>query len=207
MRRPAGGISTWFYNKINAGQWYNRDRCNRQVFSMEGGASIMQDDCARLRRGRLRIIAALLISAAAGLAHAEDIAWVAKRVTDPFTNSSRCVAESTHQSMNDGYQDGNVYLQVDRERLVFVTQSNVDLGSTEQGLQVDGDPAIAFEQVMHEQQAVVEQHIEEVIASFQEGRKVKVRLKYWPTWPSKGSKEVEFSLIGFQKAFAQLPGC
>jgi len=167
----------------------------------------MQGSRARLHRGWLGIAAALVMSVAAEQAHAEDNAWFTKRVTDPFTNSSRCVAESTHQSMNDGYQDGNVYLQVDHERLVFVTQSNVDLGSTEQGLQVDDDPAIAFEQVMHEQQAVVEQHIEQVIASFQEGRKVKVRLKYWPTWPSKGSKEVEFSLIGFQKAFAQLPGC
>jgi hypothetical protein len=176
-------------------------------FSMEGGPNRTRPTIAWFPCARRQCATALLILVIPGLAHGEDGDWIAKRVTDPFTNSSRCVAESLHQVMDDGYQEGSVYLQVDQNQLIFVTESNIDLGSNEQGLQVDDQPTMPFEQAMHDQQAVIREDIQQVITSFQDGLKVRVRLKFWPTWPSKGSKDVEFSLIGFQKAFAQLPGC
>jgi hypothetical protein len=153
-----------------------------------------------------RYVAATALLTATTAVAAEE-AWVAKPAYDPFTGSSRCVAESVHRTMHDGYQDTAIYLQVDQKQLLIVTESNIDLGAGDAELKVDDRASIKFEQVKREVQAIVEREIARVLADFREGLKVTITLKFWPTWPSKGSKRIDFSLIGFRKAFAALPAC
>ncbi len=133
--------------------------------------------------------------------------WVAKNVYDPFTSKSRCVAESVHQRMPDGYQETAIYLQIDAKGLTVVTESNIDPESPHNGIRVDDNEFMKPDKFRHEQRAIFERDAEHIVEQFRRGLKVVVTLKFWPTWPDKGAKQTEFSLIGFTKAFSQLPNC
>jgi len=133
--------------------------------------------------------------------------WVAKNVYDPFANKAHCVAESVHRRLHDGYQETVIYLQVSAKGLKVVTESNIDPESLDNGIRVDEHERIKPEQISHEQSAVFEKEFNLIVEQFRRGLKVVVTLKFWPTWPDKGSKEAEFSLIGFSQAFARLPNC
>jgi len=133
--------------------------------------------------------------------------WVAKNAFDPFTSKSHCVAESVHQRMHDGYQETAIYLQVDANGLTVITESNIDPESPHNGIRVDDNDVMKPDKFRHEQRAVFERDATHIIEQFRRGLKVAVTLKFWPTWPDKGRQTAEFSLIGFTKAFAQLPDC
>jgi len=133
--------------------------------------------------------------------------WEAKRVFDPFRNTSRCVVESGHQKIHDGYQETEVYLRVDDQVLLVVTESNLDLREADVGLQVDGQKLIRPDRLHLEQSAVFESGIGKITGQFKAGQVVTLSLRFWPTWPSKGLKVVRFSLIGFTRATQRLPAC
>ena len=133
--------------------------------------------------------------------------WIAKNVYDPFSGKSHCVAESVHQQMHDGYQDTTIYLQIDAKGLTVVTESTIDPESPHNHIRVDDNNAMKPDRLSHEQRAVFARDAEHIIGQFQRGIKVIVTLKFWPTWPDKGSRETEFSLIGFTRTFARLPNC
>jgi len=133
--------------------------------------------------------------------------WTAKNVYDPFTSQSRCVAESVHQPIHDGYQDTVIYLQVDAKHLTIVTESNIDPESPHNAIRVDENNAMKPDKIQREQTAFFERDAEHIVDQFRRGLKVVVTLKFWPTWPDKGAKEANFSLIGFTQAFAKLPNC
>jgi len=133
--------------------------------------------------------------------------WTAKNVYDPFTSRSHCVAESVHQRMHDGYQDTVIYLQVDAKHLTIVTESNIDPESPHNAIRVDENDAMKPDKIQREQTALFERDADHIVDQFRRGLKVVVTLQFWPTWPDKGAKQAEFSLIGFTQAFAKLPNC
>lgn len=133
--------------------------------------------------------------------------WTAKRVYDPVKNESYCVVESNKQSLHDGYQDTTVFLRVDQQALLIMTKSNIDPDEPEAGIRIDNHDFIRLEKVYREQNALFEKHNNEIIEHFKKGLQVIVSLKFWPTWPGKGIRSTTFSLVGFRRAFAQLPDC
>jgi hypothetical protein len=133
--------------------------------------------------------------------------WVAKRVFDPFRNESHCVVETARQSIHDGYQDTVVFVRLEAKSLRVVTESSIDLHRGEVGLQVDGQTLIKADRLYLDQSAVFETDIGRIIEQFKSGQGVMFQLYFWPTWPSKGRKIVRFSLSGFSRALASLPGC
>jgi len=133
--------------------------------------------------------------------------WTAKRIYDPVKDESYCVAESNKQSLHDGYQDTTVYLRADQRSLLIMTKSNIDPDEPESGIRIDNHDLIRLEKVYREQNALFEKNNNEIIKQFKEGLQVKVALKFWPTWPGKGIRSATFSLVGFRRAFAQLPDC
>ncbi len=137
-------------------------------------------------------------------AHAD---WTARRVYDPIKDENRCVAESSRLRIHDGYQETELYLRVDKDAVLVVTDSQLDTRIPDSGISVDGAPAIPPDEVHREQNALFRTRAAELIKQFDAGYQAEARLRFWPTWPTKGRKTATFSLIGFRKAFAQLPGC
>jgi hypothetical protein len=149
----------------------------------------------------------LLLSTSFALSPAISADWTAKRVYDPIKDESHCVAESIPQRMHDGYQDTTVTLRLDNEALLIATKSNIDPAEPQAGIKVGHHELIRMDRVHREQNALFETRIKDIIQQFDDGLRVEVALKFWPTWPNKGIKSTHFSLVGFRKAFAQLPDC
>jgi hypothetical protein len=160
------------------------------------------------------LVAALVCFAAAPCAWTAEPAaseivtgWTAVRIFDPFRNESRCVAESSKLIIHDGHQDTTIYLRVDQSSIVVLTESNLDLNRPDVGLRVDDGALIKPDKAFLDQNALFESSAPRIIAQFKPGLVARVSLHFWPTWPSKGLKTASFSLVGFSRAFAQLPGC
>jgi hypothetical protein len=133
--------------------------------------------------------------------------WSAKRFFDPFRNETRCVLETPKFAFNDGRQDTTVFLRIDGKSLTVISESNVDIAKPDVGILVDGHKLIKPDSVFLDQQLLFESQIAQILAQFKAGMVVEAQLHFWPTWPSTGMKQVSFSLIGFTRNFARLPGC
>ena len=46
-----------------------------------------------------------------------------------------------------------------------------------------------------------------LIEDFKRGLKVRVQLRFWPTWPKTTTHSATFSLIGFTRTHARLAEC
>jgi hypothetical protein len=117
------------------------------------------------------------------------------------------VVESPVQTIDDGYQDTEVFLRLDSTTLVVITRSNVDADDPDVGVRVDKHELIKPDSVYLEQKLVFAKDISNIIEQFKEGRRATLTLEFWPTYPDTGTKTATFSLIGFTKAYAKLPDC
>ncbi len=133
--------------------------------------------------------------------------WTAKVAYDPVQDESHCVVESPTQTIDDGYQDTGVFLRLDSTTLIVMTRSNVDTDDADIGVRVDKHELIKPDSVYLEQNVVFKKDISKIIEQFKEGRRATFTLKFWPTYPDTGAKTATFSLIGFTKAYANLPDC
>lgn len=133
--------------------------------------------------------------------------WTAKVAYDPVQDESHCVVESPTQTIDDGYQDTGVFLRLDSTTLIVMTRSNVDTDDADVGVRVDKHELVKPDSVYLEQNVVFKKDISKIIEQFKEGRRATFTLKFWPTYPDTGAKTATFSLIGFTKAYANLPDC
>ena len=133
--------------------------------------------------------------------------WTAKVAYDPFKDESHCVVESSAQAIDDGYQDTDVFLRLDSTNLMVMTRSNVDVAGSDVGVRVDKYELIKPDSIYMEQNVVFKKDISRIIEQFKEGRRATFTLKFWPTYPDTGVKMATFSLIGFTKAYDNLPDC
>lgn len=118
-----------------------------------------------------------------------------------------CALESPHQSFYDGYQDTVAFLRIDTQALRLVTDANIDFGGAQSGLRIDRRDFIPATGVEHETTLLFEQQLDEIIDQFIAGNRVYLQLRLWPTWPDKGVHHIEFSLLGFARAWAALAAC
>ena len=133
--------------------------------------------------------------------------WTAKVAYDPVKDESHCVVESPVQTIDDGYQDTEVFVRLDSTTLMVMTRSNVDADDPDAGIRVDKHELIKPDSIYLEQNVVFEKDISNIIEQFKEGHRATFTLKFWPTYPDTGAKTATFSLIGFTKAYAKLPDC
>ncbi len=153
-------------------------------------------------------IATVVLASVLALASEVAIAdWAAKRAFDPIKNESRCVAESTRQTLYDGYNDTEVWLQVDRQSLMVRTRSNIDDSKKDIGVAVDKQEFIPMDKIYLDQSVVFDKDIGTIVQQFRRGLKAIFTLRFWPTHPDTGAKTIGFSLIGFTKAYAEFEGC
>ena len=154
-----------------------------------------------------RLSSIALFAGALGVAMPVAADWGARRIYNPFSGQSPCVAETDFVRLHDGYQDTRLRLRVDQQSVAIVTESNIDGSKPGAGIAVDDQSLIPFDEINLEQTAVFHKQAATLIEQFKLGREASVRLHFWPTWAPKGLKTVTISLIGFTRAYTQLPNC
>jgi hypothetical protein len=155
----------------------------------------------------MRTTLIIFILTAPLLSNMASASWTAKRVFDPVKDETRCMLESTTKTINDGYQETEIVLRVDDKTLQVATRSNIDPSKDDISAQVDKKEPIKMDKVYLDQNAIFEREIATIIKQFKEGLRATFTLRFWPTYPDTGQKTVTFSLIGFTKAYGDLPDC
>jgi hypothetical protein len=134
-------------------------------------------------------------------------AWSVKTVPRTDGPGTRCIVESTRQSLSDGYQTTTAYVSVDNRSVAVTSQSNLDPGSSDIGLVVDGEPFVPMDRLAGVKTALFDSKHAQLVERFKGGTSLRVQLRFWPEWPATGTHWATFSLIGFTKAYGELAGC
>jgi len=144
--------------------------------------------------------AALLGMGVAHFAGAEDNNW---RISD----SSPCFLFTPVKSIDDGQGETPVALRLDARSLHVTTNSKIDAEFGDLGISVDGKDMVNADSVVRETNVMFESGLQALVEQFIAGRTATLQLRFWPTWPTTGPKTVEFSLIGFTKAYKDMANC
>ena len=155
-----------------------------------GGMTVRNPDSAILNY--ICIIALMLAPAAA------SADWAVRQAT---AGSPGCVLETADITVHDGYQDTWVRLNINDERLLVMTDSNIDAGFGDTALQVDGNAVIPVDAVADEKNLRFHSDMAAIIEQFRKGNKARVYLRFWPTYPVTQRYEAVFSLAGFTRTW------
>ena len=165
--------------------------------------------CGCRGRGRrvmiLMAFQVLLAVGSPGTAGAAD--WSVKTVPSTDASGTRCVLESASQSLSDGYQTTTARITVDKASVRVTSASNLDESFRDIALVVDQREFVPTDGLGGEKTARFDSKYSHVVQQFKEGVRVRVQLRFWPTWPATGLHSVTFSLIGFTRAYGELSAC
>ena len=115
-----------------------------------------------------------------------------------------CLLLSPKIVIDDGQGETRIWLEMTNKMLVLKTKSDIDTAFNDIGLQIDDKDFIPLDRINNDVDILFEKSIAEIIQQFIHGQNVKLQLRFWPTWPSKGIQTAEFSLLGFTKAYKSL---
>ena len=170
----------------------------------------------RSRFSHLGCLVVLLITL---LSHPAWAEWTVKREYNQMGNVARCVLVSDTLPVNDGYQETQAYILVSTDAIVVKTKTPLDDSFADIGLQVDKNDFITMDKVLEERSALFASSYTKILEQFKKElvplkkgqkpqiSKVRVQLRFWPTWPATGTHDVEFSLAGFSKAYMDMVAC
>lgn len=150
---------------------------------------------------RLSVCTATLLGM--GVAHFADAEEQNWRISE----SSPCFLFTPVKSIDDGQGETPVALRLDAKSLHVTTNSNIDAEFGDLGISVDGKDLVSADSVVRETNVVFESGLKTLVEQFTAGRTATLQLRFWPTWPTTGPKTVEFSLIGFTKAYKDMANC
>lgn len=122
-------------------------------------------------------------------------------------NNPGCELETAKITLHDGYQDTRIRLNINDQRLLVITESNIDIGSGDAGLQVDGKAMIPPDTVVDEQNVEFSSNIATIVEQFRKGNTVRVHLRFWPSYPATQRYGAVFSLAGFTRAWDKYQAC
>jgi len=118
---------------------------------------------------------------------------------------SKCFLLSPKITINDGQGKTRIWLEMTDKSLILKTKSDIDTGFNDIGIKIDDKDFIPLDKVDNAVDVVFKKNIATITQQFIAGQDVKLQLRFWPTWPSKGAQEAKFSLLGFTKAYETLP--
>jgi hypothetical protein len=134
--------------------------------------------------------------------------WTARaRPAGGGAGVARCVLESPRQPMPDGYQTTWAQVLVDEAAVRVTAGSQLDPSEGDLGLVVDDGAFVPADEVRDQRTAVFAARHDTLVEEFKRGLKVRVQLRFWPTWPKTGTHAATFSLIGFTRAHGQMADC
>jgi hypothetical protein len=88
-----------------------------------------------------------------------------------------------------------------------MTDSNIDTGFDDLALQVDGKALIQAGAAVDEKNLRFDSDMAAIIEQFRKGNKVRVYLRFWPTYPATQRYEAVFSLTGFTRTWNEFTQC
>ncbi len=145
-----------------------------------------------------------MFASLAVMPHAAHADWL---VGDPAPGMTGCTLETEQISIFDGYSDTRLRLSMANSELRVKTESNIDTSFNDVGLAVDGKDFIPADGVVDEKNALFSTRVEAVTEQFIHGHSVTVYLRFWPTYPATQRYQVNFSLMGFTRAYNAYKAC
>jgi hypothetical protein len=168
----------------------------------------MRDSTAfRRHRGRWQLAAVALLMGALSGRSAAAAEWSLRVEPAGAGATASCAMISERQPVPDGYQNTWAQILVDRRVIRVTSASQLDPGDGDIGLSIDEGQFVRVDEVLDSRTAVFRTHYQPLIEDFKRGLKVRVQLRFWPTWPKTGTHSTTFSLIGFTRAHAGLAEC
>lgn len=150
----------------------------------------------------------ILAAAALAMAVAGEAAggWQASLGEDPVDGLRRCLLQSDPVAVDDGHARTAAQVVYNGQAFLLVANSPMDTAFGDLGVAVDAFPPLAPARFDGDRIAVFDQarRLEE---RFRRGAQARFRMRFWPTWPSKGPIEIRFDLAGFSRGLAQLRDC
>ena len=122
-------------------------------------------------------------------------------------SGSACVLETEEITRHDGYQDTSVRLNINQQRLLVMTGSNVDTSFDDTALQVDGHAMMTAVSADEEQNLRFDTGMPALVEQFRKGNRVRIYMRFWPTYPATERFEIAFSLAGFTRAWNDYTAC
>jgi hypothetical protein len=119
----------------------------------------------------------------------------------------RCTLESERQPVFDGYQTTWAQIVVDDKAVRVTSASILDGGDRDIGIVVDEGRFSPAEEVVDQRTALFAAQYRTLVEEFKRGRRARVQLRFWPTWPKTGTHSATFSLIGFTRAHTGMSEC
>jgi hypothetical protein len=168
----------------------------------------MRDSTAfRCRRRPWALAAAALLVGALSGSPTAAAGWSLR--AEPATGGKvpGCSMVSEQQPIPDGYQQTWAQILVDREAIRVTSPSQLDPADGDIGLSVDEGAFVRIDEVIDKRTAVFRTQYQPLVEDFKRGLKVRVQLRFWPTWPKTGTHSATFSLIGFTRTHAGLAEC
>ncbi|MCB1774510.1 MAG: hypothetical protein KDI88_12905 [Gammaproteobacteria bacterium] len=118
-----------------------------------------------------------------------------------------CILFAEVPEVDDGYSLTPVRVEIIGSRLTVLTESNIDTTLGPLGLSVDGGTFMQADRVESGTNLVFEDQVQEMVQAFIRGSNARLTLRFWPTWPQTGDKQVDFSLKGFTQAYNSALTC
>jgi hypothetical protein len=146
----------------------------------------------------------LLIAWTAGTSDAAG--WEIQAGAAVASVGSRCSIRSATETLSDGYQDVKAHIVVTPDAILVRTESPLDPGFSDIGLQVDRNEFVSMDSVFQDKSARFSKEYPQLVQQFEKGRVVRAQLRFWPTWPVTGTHSAVFSLVGFTKAYEGMRG-
>lgn len=128
-------------------------------------------------------------------------------VDEGTAGSAGCILETDRITMHDGYQDTRIRLNINEERLLVITESNIDSGFGDIALQVDARDTIPADTAVDERNVQFSSDIATIVEQFRKGNRARIYLRFWPSYPATQRYEAVFSLTGFTRAWNEFLNC
>jgi hypothetical protein len=168
----------------------------------------MRDSATLPRSGLLpAAIGLALLALAPGVPRPAMAEWSLRSEPAAPGKPTSCVMLTEQQPLPDGYQKTSAQILVDRQSVRVTSASQLDPGDSDIGLFVDDGPFVKFDEVVGSRTAVFRTQYDTLIEDFKRGLKVRVQLRFWPTWPKTTTHSATFSLIGFTRTHERLAEC
>jgi hypothetical protein len=133
--------------------------------------------------------------------------WTVVQHPDAQSQTETCMMQSPTQSVHDGYDGTQVQLIIHSESVLVVARAPFDSSFNDIGMQVDQHALIRLDEVVDRKTARFATSYATLIEQFKKGSRVKLQMRFWPTWPTTGLHTAAYSLIGFTKAYTDLQAC
>jgi hypothetical protein len=159
------------------------------------------------RRGARALGPSLLVAVVLAVPALASAQWSLRGEPAAPGTAASCVMVSDREELPDGYQKTWAQILVDPQAVRVTSASQFDPGDGDIGLSVDDGQFVRVDEVVDSRTAVFRSRYGTLIADFKRGLKVRVQLRFWPTWPKTTTHSATFSLIGFTRTHARLAEC